>query len=561
MNKKKSKNSGNGIIIFLVVCIIAVIILIYYRSKEMNISFRLNGDSNIIVEYGNNYVDPGFIAKDGNGNSINDYVSVTGIVDINTPGMYKVTYTLDYNDNKLELTRTVLVKNIDINDLDVVLNGASEIYLLKGSSYTEEGAYIIKKSDNTKFEDGIINTFGSVNTNTIGTYEINYVLNYGGRNITISRKVNVFDISYTVTPTTLTPDKVKIIMNIEVANSNISIKLPNGNTSHNRNITYEVDKNGDYSFVVNLNNREFIKTVNVNNIIDNYTCSGEISEKGTKITITPVSNRIKEYQWIINNETIKGDNTFTKNKIVSNAKVNMVFTNNESYEVNCDIKDKLVYHFKFDENNTKPYMKCDTYSAEDKARLDGMLKKVVEDAGYGTRAGVVAAARFLVGGLDYKVLYLGPKEVDPALGRYPQIGLNIGQKGAWGCRVSGWTQGMDCVNFVSWAFAQNGINAYPYNTDNYPVREVINKVRVGDLLYTPCVRSTCKNQYRLDHVGIIIGIDDKYIYVAESIEENTNAIIASKWEKNNMPSSGQFSRVHFFNYPSDGNVTNMWMSE
>ena len=168
---------------------------------------------------------------------------------------------------------------------------------------------------------------------------------------------------------------------------------------------------------------------------------------------------------------------------------------------------------------------------------------------------------YLVGALDYKVRYLGPKAVNPVLGRYEKVGLNIGQNNAWGCRVSGWIQGMDCTNFVSWAFAQNGITTFPYSTKYTKVRDVIYRVQVGDLLYETCHTSTCTNKYNLSHVGIIIGIDDKYIYVAESIEPKYAAIIVSKWEKNNMPASGTFSIVHFFNYASDGNVTNMWMSE
>jgi cell wall-associated NlpC family hydrolase len=182
---------------------------------------------------------------------------------------------------------------------------------------------------------------------------------------------------------------------------------------------------------------------------------------------------------------------------------------------------------------------------------------VVDEAGYGTRAGVVAAARFLVGGLDYKVRYLGPKAVNPLLGSYSKEGLNIGQSNAWGCRVSGWIQGMDCTNFVSWAFAQNGITTFPYNTNHQPVRDVIDKVQVGDLLYTPCVLNTCKNNYRLDHVGIIIGIDDNYIYVAEQTAWGTRV---NKKDKHNLPKNGEeFSLVHFYNYSSDGNLTSMWM--
>jgi cell wall-associated NlpC family hydrolase len=203
-------------------------------------------------------------------------------------------------------------------------------------------------------------------------------------------------------------------------------------------------------------------------------------------------------------------------------------------------------------------MKCNTYTDTDRINLESKLKLAIEEAGYGTRAGVVEAARFLVGALDYKVPYLGPKKDDSSLGRYSKIGLNIGKKGAWGCLVSGWIQGMDCTNFVSWAFYQNGISMHPYSNNHFNIREVIDQIKVGDLLYSPCV-STCKNDYKLSHVGIIIGIDDNYFYVAESTTGNINAIIVSKLDKRNLPEKDKFSRVNLYQYSSEGNVTNMWV--
>jgi hypothetical protein len=206
----------------------------------------------------------------------------------------------------------------------------------------------------------------------------------------------------------------------------------------------------------------------------------------------------------------------------------------------------------------KEYVTCNQFTNGQAAMIDSILESRVNDAGYGTRAGVVEAARFLVGALDYKVPYLGPKKDDSSLGRYSKIGLNIGKKGAWGCLVSGWIQGMDCTNFVSWAFYQNGISMHPYSNNHFNIREVIDQIKVGDLLYSPCV-STCKNDYKLSHVGIIIGIDDNYFYVAESTTGNINAIIVSKLDKRNLPEKDKFSRVNLYQYSSEGNVTNMWV--
>lgn len=151
------------------------------------------------------------------------------------------------------------------------------------------------------------------------------------------------------------------------------------------------------------------------------------------------------------------------------------------------------------------------------------------------------------------------KKINSELGRYPYVGLNIGTKSSWGCYVGGYLQGIDCTNFVRWAFKQNGLDVDSiYSTKNtYKVRSIINKIQVGDFLLSPC-EVNCESPFT--HVGIIIGIDNNYIYVAESTTGNVNAVIVSKWDKNNMPSSGKFSVVRLYEYPNEGNVSNMWLS-
>ena len=203
----------------------------------------------------------------------------------------------------------------------------------------------------------------------------------------------------------------------------LNTKLPDGSVSDNKTINYEVSKNGEYQFtIVTNNNKEYPRTITISNIIANYTCTGEITGTGTKLTVNPKTEDVKEYEWVVNGLTTKGNNTFSQNKIINSAYVNVVFKDNQKYIVNCKITDKLVYHFKYDISNTKPFMKCNTYTAQDKARLDAKLAQAVNEAGRGSRAGVVAAARFLVGGLDYKVPYEGGVY-------YNKGGLNIGQNG------------------------------------------------------------------------------------------------------------------------------------
>ncbi len=223
-----------------------------------------------------------------------------------------------------------------------------------------------------------------------------------------------------------------------------------------------------------------------------------------------------------------------------------------------------IYTFKYVENQMdKPLMKCKTYTEADRIKLDDQLKRAIEKVGYGTRAGVVEAARFIVGGLDYRIPYLGPKskEVDPdrVLGMYNKKGLNIGKSGAWGCRVNGWTQGMDCTNFVKWAFKNGGVELKGVysNTNTHPSREVAAKIKPGDLMLSPCY-SSCRFDYDYSHVGIVIGVSDKNIYVAEATTGNINSIVISVWDKNNMPAKNKFAVAKLYNYAEDGKLTDMW---
>ena len=161
--------------------------------------------------------------------------------------------------------------------------------------------------------------------------------------------------------------------------------------------------------------------------------------------------------------------------------------------------------------------------------------------------------------MDYKVKYLGPKNdsVDPEsiLGIYSKKGLNIGNDRGWGCKVYGYIQGMDCTGFIYWVYSQIGFSDQIYSSSNtHDVRSVINQVKVGDTLLAPSGNPDRPYQ----HIGIIIGIDDKYFYVAESTTGSIAAIVITKMEKNNMPSgNGKLSVVKKVKYPKEGNVTNM----
>ncbi len=311
--------------------------------------------------------------------------------------------------------------------------------------------------------------------------------------------------------------------------------------------------------------------------IPNMTCNGTITRDGTSITVDSPTSGVKEYEWIINGKTIKGTSTYSEYKIIDKASVNVIFNDGQKRQVECIIQDKLIYRFNYD--LSKPhetvivngekrgklggklyFYKSDLYTANDKKKYDKMLKNAIKEAGYGTRAGVVEAARFMMGGMDYMVGYQSPKKNHLEIGSYPYVGLNIGNSKAWGaclkcvdsdppkCCV----QGLDCTNFIEWVMVQNGLNISAYNDNHQPTRDVVDKLRVGDFLYTWNSKEGHK------HVALIVGVDENYIYYAEGgggITKQKKAKM-KKW-----PVEGSLARAYFPKYKKDGDVKDMWLTK
>ncbi len=521
------------------------------------VRFSLKGDEVITMLEGSKYVEIGYNAKTLLGRNISNKVKVSNNINTNVVGTYYVEYNLKYFFVRKKLRREVNIVKSSIDIFDIVLDGKPVIYQEVGDIYEEKGGYALNKITNTK--SNFTKVEGKVDINHVGEYEIKYQFEYGGELKEKTRKVVVYGFN-----TEIVKDisEKAILVNVEITGINDLeyVKLPDGKKEFSKNFLYEIGNTGLYIFkFYTKDNTEILYQINMDNR-DKYECSGKINRNGTQLEILGDNGlSVKSYQWIIDGKEESGTNKYRNSNSIKEAKVILTLKSGLTEERNCTIEDELVYHFKYDENNLKPFMRCNTYTLADKVELEGKLQKVVADAGYGTRAGVVEAARFLVGALDYKVPYLGPKDVNDVLGRYKKIGLNIANSNGWGCNVSGWTQGMDCTNFVEWAFYQNGIKTHPYTKGHDETIPIASALRVGDLLFTPC-EVDCENKtYGLSHVGIIIGVDDNYFYVAESTTGSINAIVVTKWEKNNMPKKGKFSWAKIWDYGVDGNVTDMWV--
>jgi len=540
------------IIIVLVLSIAIISGYLLFGSNKEEIVFYLIGDKQIFIEAGFQYEEPGFVATNSKNEDLSQYVRIDNFVNSQQAGTYIVKYTLIKDDYKKEIIRNVVVikKNDNYN---LILNGDKEEKLLLGGTYIDKGCILYDENNN--YVNASIEVKGEVNNNKVGVYKLVYSVYYNNSYYEISRNVEVYDLECEFVKE-LKDNKVNLVFHV---NSKYfeSVKLPNGSISTNNSFSYMVSLNGVYNFeIYDIYGNKKIKTIEVNEIINDLKCEGVVNRYGTNLNIVGLDkDKFSNFEWTINGIKYSGNNSYNISyKKISIASV-VAKNDKQSFNMNCTIKNNLYYDFKYDPNNQKPVMKCNTYTENDRINLEEKLKNVILEAGYGTRAGVVEAARFLVGALDYKIPYLGPKSVNSVLGRYDKIGLNIANSNGWGCSVSGWTQGIDCTNFIRWAFIQAGLKVgYIYSTSNvYKLIDVVDQVRVGDLLLTP------KND-SFSHVGIIIGIDDENIYVAESTTGKINALVVTTMKKNNLPKSGTLSMVKLYKYENNGNITAMWVS-
>ena len=550
----KKSATYNIIIILLILAIIGVIIFMFTSSND-SYTFTLEKDE--ITVYQGTRVISNYTALDSEGNNISNEVTIDDKVNINVPGEYQRCFTINHKGKSETKCQNIIIMEKIESKYTIKLNGEEKVYILKGHEFKDKGAKVYNGENEVSV---VLNTKGTINSNVPGEYRLTYYFDVNGIHKELDRKIIVYDIEpkITISPDKVTSGKVTININVNSEYYN-SILLPNGNKSNEKNINYEVNKNGEYKFVIyDKYDNSIESTVKINNIKRSFTCKAIVNNKGTTFTVTGDNdsiNYVKTYIYNLDGVDYGGNKTYTIFKVVKKASVKLTLIDDTKETVDCSITDNLVYHFKYDKDNTKPFMKCDTYTAGGTSGYMDALSDAINQVGYGTRAGVVEAARFLTGGLEYKVKYLGPKKVDRALGRYSRVGLNIGQPGAWGCMVSGWTQGMDCTNFVEWAFKQNGldIKGGTYGTSNtYKTVDVLDKIRAGDFMLVP------KSGGGFQHIGLVAGVDSNYIYVAEATTGSIDAIVISRYEKSTI-GENRFKTVRLYQYPSDGNYTDMWL--
>ena len=123
MGRKKSRKINWPRLIFCIVLLILIIlglskIFHHFMTPEASsiaeekeiYEIILNGDETIYLYQNQEYIEPGFTAKDSKGNDVTSKVSVENNVDITQAGNYEITYSLNHTIK----TRKVVVKEASL---------------------------------------------------------------------------------------------------------------------------------------------------------------------------------------------------------------------------------------------------------------------------------------------------------------------------------------------------------------------------------------------------------------------------------------------------------------
>lgn len=419
------------------------------------------------------------------------------------------------------------------------------------------------------------------------------------------------------------PTPLLLSKNISIDNNNLKVKIKYDINKYNKDFFYifktdgiipkyndkdwkiaknnecitEMKKEMKYTlYIKNENNEifEFKETSKLGKILDlkinkdkvylaidgNYELKSEIESIGnidTKINWSSENNDIAS---VDENGIIKG---ISKGETKIHAKLS------EFDKVIDVIVTDLIITRPDKYNSKKSYLPCGIYSKEDNDLLDEILADRIKDAGYKTRAGVVEAARFLALEFPYKIRYFsengrGSTNGVDGEGRYYHVGLyldesrfdNIGKKSAgpqtWGCQLYSRpskgkrANGFDCSGFVSWVLLNGGFDvgdigaglAPHLDLTDYGKRINFNanvvksgQVKVGDLLSSGGVQG--------GHIALIVGEDDKYYYVAESLWTPPNvAVVIIGYDKKTIFNRYYYVMLMDEYYKEDGNLTQLW---
>ena len=164
--------------------------LFYRYDKKINVKV-VDNINPVLSLNGNNpsYVCPNMEYKEEGYTASDDYDGdITDKVNIKKNGNFIIYSVKDSSGNKNEIRRSIIFE--DKEEPLLTLKGDNNIVIYKNSKYIEEG-YVANDKCDGDITDKVIVT-GTVDTNRVGTYTINYkVVDNSGNETSVDRKITV----------------------------------------------------------------------------------------------------------------------------------------------------------------------------------------------------------------------------------------------------------------------------------------------------------------------------------------------------------------------------------
>ncbi len=337
--------------------IVLIVVLLIPTKKNDNpipskneIIFALFGESNLTINVGDKYIDPGFYAISEDKINETDKVKVSGQVNTSKPGIYVITYI--YDSKVLKRTIEVLETTV-VDNSSLILNGSDEITIDLGTPYVEPG-FEARDINGDSLNNKVVVT-GTVNTFEEGTYKLIYsVINSEGKEYTKTRTIKVVNnnltINLEVTNTDLTNKDVSVSVYVK-GNEFAYLTYPNQTVTRNIVSTYTISENGTYTFkVFNQNGKEFTKTITISNIdktAPTGSCSAILNLSSTEIKVNAYDDHgIYKYDYLDNQTIINSNNntSFIYNKKASkNIYVKVYDLAGNTKLLTCSVTDKSYY--------------------------------------------------------------------------------------------------------------------------------------------------------------------------------------------------------------------------
>ena len=215
--------------------------------NNFHIEMELLGQKEIVIEYGENFNDPGaeswlkgkWFLKDGK----NLEVKTESSVDLSKVGEYEIKYISQYKKFYSELNRKIVV--VDTKAPSISILGDAEITLTKGDKYEDPGC---AATDNYDGEiSSLIVTEGTVDTSKEGEYTVVYsVADSSANSSSVSRKIIVKKPPEPepVFPTTVYPGQKTVYLTFDDGPGPYTAQLLDVLKKYNAKATFFVVKTG-----------------------------------------------------------------------------------------------------------------------------------------------------------------------------------------------------------------------------------------------------------------------------------------------------------------------------